>query len=253
MASKTKYPQAEITQINVGVEQLLDVLYCQEHEAFYIAVPQLARRFQFDRNQATRTLKRLLGEGFQFDHKFRTPLNPKAINAIQLSQYEKVVTELAFNRNDLAKTEVRAMAGLSYVQLASDSFGIVFDASDRAAWMKRRREGKLSRLTTTDAVKLELKRTGKDDSPNAKWSYKNWSDRTYKHLFGATAKQLREHCNLPNTATPRDYLSEKALLLLQNFEEHLGRDVERLGLTLKESYHRTVQCYDPMPAHLIFK
>ena len=252
MAAKSKFPQADIAQINVGVEQLLDVLYCSEYQAFYVAVSQLAQRFLFDKNQASRELKALLGKGFQFD-KFKTKLNPKAVNAIQLAQYEIVVAKLDRKGNELAQAERDAMAGLAYVQLASDAFGIIFDASDRAAWMKARRAGVKSRLETTDAVKLELVRTGKVDSPNAKWAYARWTDNTYKHLFGATAKQMREYKNLPKTATPRDYLSEKAILRLTHFEESLGKGVERLGLTLEESFKRAVQCYDPMPEHLIFK
>lgn len=252
MAAKSKFPQADIAQINVGVEQLLDVLYCQEHQAFYIAVPQLAQRFQFLKNNATREVKTALGGDLQL-LKFRTKLNPRAVNAIQLAQYQKLVTRLALKGNALAMEELEAMAGLSYIQLASDAFGIIFDASDRAAWMKARRAGVKSRLETTDAVKLELVRTGKVDSPNAKWAYARWTDNTYKHLFGATAKQMREYRGLPKTATPRDYLSEEAILRLTHFEESLGKGVERLGLTLEESFKRAVRCYDPMPEHLIFK
>lgn len=253
MTSKTKYPQAEITQVNVGVVQLLDVLYCQEHEAFYIAVPQLADRFQIDRNQATRTLKRLLGAGFQIDHKFRTRLHPKAVNAIPLSQYEIVVAKLDRKGNLLAQAERDEMAGLSYIQLACDAFGLIFDASDRAEWMKRRREGIIARHSATDAMKLDSERKGKADSPNAHWKYKNCTDRIYKHLYGMNAKQMRELLGISGSETPREYFSEAALYRLQSFEERLGVDVERLGLTFEESFERAAQCYDLMPAHLIFK
>lgn len=250
--TKSIVPYADVTEINVGVESALEVLYCQDDKAFYIAVPQLAQRFSFPIKHASRDLKALLGKDFSF-LKFRTKLNSKAVNAIKLAHYEIVVAKLDRKGNEIAQAERDAMAGLSYIQLASDAFGIIFDATDRAAWMKARRAGVKSRLETTDAVKLELVRTGKVDSPNSKWAYARWTDNTYKHLFGATAKQMREFKGLAKTATPRDYLSEDAILRLTHFEEQLGKGVERLGLTLEESFNRAVQCYDPMPEHLIFK
>jgi hypothetical protein len=42
---------------------------------------QICALFQFDKRQASRSLKALLGSDFQFD-KIKTVLHPKAINAI---------------------------------------------------------------------------------------------------------------------------------------------------------------------------
>jgi hypothetical protein len=56
---------------------------CRQQWRFFSAVPQLSEIFQFAKDHASRDLKAILGEGFQFA-KMKTKLNPKAVNAIRL-------------------------------------------------------------------------------------------------------------------------------------------------------------------------
>lgn len=123
---------AEITQVNFGAFQIEGLM--DEKGDYYIAVPQVAALFQFDSNQASRKIKALLGKGFQFDT-CKTKLNPKAVNAIPIDEFEKLLLELVLKGNQKAIELSRALIGLSLHQLFSDAFGIQFEVADRQRWL----------------------------------------------------------------------------------------------------------------------
>jgi hypothetical protein len=85
---------AQITEVKIG-HLSLEGLYANDNQ-FYVAVPQLSEKFQFAKDHASRDLKALLGEDFQFA-KIKTKLHSKAINAIAVKDFELVVFELAMN------------------------------------------------------------------------------------------------------------------------------------------------------------
>lgn len=93
--------------------------------------------FSFDKNQASRDFKALLGAGFQFD-KVKSVLHPKAVNAVTLPVFEKIMFELALKGNQGAIEMSRALIGLSLHQLFSDAFGQKFEAEDRQRWLQTR-------------------------------------------------------------------------------------------------------------------
>ena len=127
--------KAQITQVAIGnfsIEGLMD-----ETGTFYVAVPQIADRFSFAKNQASRDLKALLGADFQF-LKLKTPLNSKSVNAVSLPEFEKIMFELALKGNQGAIEMSRALIGLSLHQLFSDAFGQKFEAEDRQRWLQTR-------------------------------------------------------------------------------------------------------------------
>ena len=108
-----------------------------ENGKYYVAVPQIADRFQLAKNQASRDIKALLKADFQFD-KLKSPLNPKGVNAIPLELFERIVLELVIKGNQGAIELSRALIGLSLHQLFCDSFGIKFEAEDRQRWLQTR-------------------------------------------------------------------------------------------------------------------
>lgn len=130
---------AEITNVQIGVLTIEGLL--ADNGAFYVAVPQIADRFQLDSNQASRAIKPLLGAGFQFD-KIKTPLNPKAVNAVKLSDFERLVAKLDRSGNIFAQQFRDDLVGLSLHQLFCDSFGIKFEAEDRQRWLQERQTHK---------------------------------------------------------------------------------------------------------------
>ena len=102
--------KAEITEVQIGVLKIQGLM--SEDGDFGVAVPQVTERFQINKNQASRDLKALLGKGFQFD-KWKTPLNPKAVNVIPLDSFQTLVRELDKRGNKAASDFVDSLFGLS--------------------------------------------------------------------------------------------------------------------------------------------
>jgi len=95
-----------------------------------------AEKFQFPIKHASRDLKAILGEGFQFP-KWKSDLNPKAVNVLTLEQFNQLAFELALKGNVQAIEFMRDLSGLSLHQLFSDAFGQKFEAEDRQSWQER--------------------------------------------------------------------------------------------------------------------
>lgn len=123
---------AEITQVNFGAFEIKGLM--DENGDYYVAVTQVADLFQIDSNQASRKVKALLGKGFQFAT-FKTKLHPKAVNAIPIKEFEKLLIELVLKGNSKAIELSRALIGLSLHQLFSDAFGIQFEIEERHRWL----------------------------------------------------------------------------------------------------------------------
>jgi hypothetical protein len=102
-----------------------------------LIVPQLSEIFQFAKDHASRDLKAILGEGFQFA-KMKTKLHPKAVNAIRLVDFERLVFELSLKGNTQAQLIARSLIGLSLQQLLCDAFGLKFEQEDRQQWLAQR-------------------------------------------------------------------------------------------------------------------
>ena len=75
--------KANVSKVKIGpivLDGLMD-----DNGLFYVGVPQITEQFSFDKNQASRDIKILMGEDFDFV-KLITPLNSKEINAMTLEQ-----------------------------------------------------------------------------------------------------------------------------------------------------------------------
>lgn len=114
-----------------------------EDNGFYVGVPQVTEQFQIATGQASRDIKALLCNGFQFD-KLKTPLNPKAINAIPLDKFEVLILELALRGNPTAIDFSRMLIGLSLHQLFADAFKVKFEQEERQEFLRWRQ------ITRTD-------------------------------------------------------------------------------------------------------
>lgn len=142
--------KAEITEVQIGVLKIQGLM--SEDGDFGVAVPQVTERFQINKNQASRDLKALLGKGFQFD-KWKTPLNPKAVNVIPLDSFQTLVRELDKRGNKAASDFVDSLFGLSLHQLFCDAFGRKFEAQDRQVWLTTRYATKHDFRSLTDRLK----------------------------------------------------------------------------------------------------
>lgn len=142
--------KAEITEVSIGILKIQGLM--SENGEFGVAVPQVTEKFRFNKNQASRDLKALLGKDFQFD-KWKTPLNPKAVNVISLDYFQTLVRELDKRGNKAASEFVDALFGLSLHQLFCDAFGRKFEAQDRQAWLTTRYSTKHDFRPLTDLLK----------------------------------------------------------------------------------------------------
>ena len=106
---------AEIAQVKVGAIEFQGLKF--PDGSYGIAVPQIANLFSISVNHASRDFKALLGCDFQYIQA-KTSLNPKAVKALTLYDFEKLTLELAFKKqNVVAESLVRALFGLSFHQL----------------------------------------------------------------------------------------------------------------------------------------
>ncbi len=188
MASSIK---AQIAIVNLGHIQIEGLL--GSDGKFYVAVPQIAEYFQFDKNQASRDIKVLLGGGFQFD-KATTPLNPKAVNIVSLDQFHRVLAEIAFKGNVLAQEVLRDMSALGLHQLFCDAFGIQLDAEDRAKWLQLRLEAKSLFWELTGQIKVWIQ-CRECTAPEFTY-YSNAFDCLNLQLFGKKSKTIREELSI---------------------------------------------------------
>ena len=151
--------KAEITTVSLGAISFQGLM--NEDGEFGIAVPQIAEEFQFPNKHASRQLKTLLGKDFQFS-KWKTPLNPKPVNVLDLVGFEKLIFEMALKGNPTAITVSRALIGLSLHQLFSDAFGLKFEKEDRQKWLTTRLATKHDFRPLTDQLKRYGFTEGKD-------------------------------------------------------------------------------------------
>jgi hypothetical protein len=196
---------------------------------FYIAIPQVADLFQFDKNQASRDLKRLLGKSFQFD-KVQSPLNPKAVNAIPLNLFEKLLFELALKGNQFAIDMSRDLIGLSLKQLFNDAAGREFDKQARQEHLKVRQESKVTRKTLQQIIAEYIDRNNLQGTDQAKWFYSNATNKLYRLLFGADNKKLKAILSCTNQEGVRDLMSTQDLLDVERIENLAMKYISQMNI-----------------------
>ncbi|NEP69000.1 hypothetical protein [Moorena sp. SIO3A5] len=124
---------AQVAQITLGGGHKIQGLWHPGFDDFGVAAPQLAKLFQFDSSQASRTIKRLLGKDFQFDS-WQSELNPDKVNVVLVKDFEKIIWDWMFyepKRKDdvlipgikIAKEIGKDIFGMGLVERFRDGFG----------------------------------------------------------------------------------------------------------------------------------
>jgi len=214
--------KAVIAQINLGALAIEGLML--PDGSFAIGVSQLEALNLVRQNQASRDVKALLGESFQFD-KAKSELNPKPVNIIKLPDFEKLVSKLAQAGNKPAIDLCVLLIGLSLHQLFCDGFNVKFETNERQEWLKARLVGKQVRRTLTDAIAEYLERNNCSPSER-KYMYANVSDRLNRLLFGASAKQLCENYQCGRD-TLRNQFDSKEIKNIGRLEDYAMRLVDR--------------------------
>jgi hypothetical protein len=231
---------AIVTTVKLGSLEFEGLMFTDG--SYGIAAPQVSVLFQFANEHASRSIKSLLGEGFQFA-KAKTSLNPKAVNILQLVEFERLLLELALNGNQQAINITRSLVGLSLTQLYSDAFEQQFDIDDRQLYLKSRLASKVTRRNQTDAIKDYLDRHPEKSDNYKSFIYSMVSDLVNKAVFGVTAKQLRTQRNLPSTQLLRDTHSPEHLTLIERIEDFAMRLIDKQDIEPIEATKEAITFY----------
>lgn len=230
----------ELAKVKIGireVEGLLDV----STGTFYVAVTQIADQFHFDRIQASRDIKAMMGASFQFV-KAKTKLHPKAVNVVSLAQYELIVAKLDRKGNKIAQEFRDELVGLSLTQLFSDAFGIKFEEEDRQEYLRKRQSQKEVRLKETGCVDRWMTRHASEVSVNyRKWIWCNISDSVNLALTGKKASYWRKELNLKDDCLLRDYWNISVLSDIENIEELASKLIDKKDVEPKEAIKKAIE------------
>lgn len=98
--------KAVVATIDLGFEKIEGLMLPDGNYA--VAIPQLAELFSFPNKHASRDIKALLGNSFQFP-KTKSELHPKEVNILLLPQVTKVIYLLAKKGNAIANELMLAL------------------------------------------------------------------------------------------------------------------------------------------------
>lgn len=112
--------KAVVSKVDLGFTEIEGLML--PDGTYAVAVPQVADIFQIDKNQASRTLKSLLGKDFQFDTA-KSELNPKAVNILTITQVTKVIYLLSLKGDEKAKELMLALVEEGLDRRFSKAFG----------------------------------------------------------------------------------------------------------------------------------
>lgn len=170
MAEKDKIVHGVLAKVSIG-DLVVDgicfadsVVFDGEKipEKYGVAIPQIFELFGGDQGlklsrpkDATRTLKRLMGESFKSRHFRVKELNTKNVNVVSLNCFQQIVTALDRQGNKKAQFFRDLLFGLSLRQLFADAFGEKFEKEERQQWLMLRQETKDTFRPLTDQLKAQ--------------------------------------------------------------------------------------------------
>ena len=223
---KNKPQKAIVATIYIGNKEV-EVLQLPDG-SFAIAIAQIWRLFEFSvqPTDASRTIKRLLGKGFQYSRVY-SELNPKKVNTVDLKTFELIIALLDRKGNKKAQDFRDDLVGLSLYQLSCDAFNIKFEKEERQNWLKSRQQGKLTRRTLTDAIQDYINANADQLSDKyERFVYNNCSNAVNKIVFGRNAKKLRESWKCTEL---RDAMTFEELSHIDSVERLAVRLIDELG------------------------
>lgn len=171
--------KAKVAQVDFGFTKIEGLRL--PNGDYRMGVSQVAILLQFDRNQASRDVRTLLGKGFQFD-KTKSELNPKPVNTIKISDFMIILVELTGKGNPIAKELLLALAEESIERRFNHAFDVKCSEDEYNERLKIRIERIEARIVYTDVLmKRHLELYG--SKPVAE-DYKKWTVMVNKFLYG---------------------------------------------------------------------
>lgn len=228
--------KAMVAQVNFGFTQIEGLML--PNGGYAISATQVAEKFQFDQNQASRSIKRILGNDFQFDQT-TSELNPKKVNVLSIEQFSKLVVELNGRGDKAAKAFIEAALFESIERRFDAAFGVVVSERERNDLLKARFEGVMTRRTLTDAIKDYGIRNDKSEGYK-KFVYPNVTECLNKALFGKSAKELQSDRKCKTT---RDGLVKSEVIDLDHCERTAMLLIDRRNVEPLEAMKQAVALY----------
>jgi hypothetical protein len=185
---------------------------------YAIAVSQLYALGLIRQNKASKVLKALLGNSFQFK-KTISELNPRAVNIISLLDFEKLLIKLDRKGHKPAQDLRDELISSSFHQVFSEAFRQKVEKDENLQWLKERQDGKYMRRTFTDSIKDYIENNPQLSNNDKTWIYSNASDTLNKLMFGRTAKQLCQSYQCKKGQL-RDQFERKDIIGIRRLEEY---------------------------------
>lgn len=216
--------KARISTVKLGtlsIQGLMDDQLGHDGQPiFYVSASQTAELFQLDKTIATRAVKTLLEADSQLV-KIKTNLNPNAVNALTLRDFETVLAKLSFKGNPIAQSMVLALTGLALHQVFCDSFCVEFEKEDRQLWLSLRQESKDLFWGVTSGIQDWMAQRECSAPPHV--YYSTTIDNANIVLFGKRSKQIKEELGIGKNALIRDNFGKVAIRNLNAMQDTIAR------------------------------
>lgn len=127
---------AKVAIVRFGKIEIEGLLF--EDGSLGVAIPQLARLDFVPPNRSQKQIEALLGISLPSHRKAKTDINSKAVNTIDLLDFERILRKLDKSNHPVAESMADALIGLSLQQLFSDAFDIEFEKIQRQTFLATR-------------------------------------------------------------------------------------------------------------------
>lgn len=236
----SKAPRAQVATVLVGIIELEGIM--TPGGEFFVALPQVSDLFAVPQKNASRDIKALLGNGFQF-LKVNTVLNPKAVNVLSLEWFNTLVYRLAFNGNRDAQTFVESLGHLGLYQRFCDTFGRELEAQERQAFLELRMQSIATRNELEDAIAWHC-RTHEVSDNYAKFIYINATQALWKGTHGKIRKAIAEEHGLTTGGDLRSVLTSRELNDIERVESVAAHLILNRGFEPVEAVNSAIDRID---------
>jgi hypothetical protein len=206
-----KLSKAKVAKVKLGDFEIEALM--MPNGDYRVGVSQVANVFDFSVKNSSRDIKALLGSEVEFS-KVKSEINPKPVNTISVSEFNKVVMFLAFKGDPIARDLMLTLSDLSMTEVFNDAFEVANTAETRQQFLKARFFGKVQRRKFTDSVQKYQQLHGYE----SKLEYARLTNIIYMALWGRTASQLEIELGKP----VRDHLDPESLHRLEKVEDLAG-------------------------------
>lgn len=170
--------KAVVATVDLGFAKIQGLML--PNGSYAVAVPQLADVFSFPNKHASRDIKALLGNGFQFP-KAKSELHSKEVNILLVPQVSKLVYLLAVKGNSIANEFMLALVEEGLDRRFSKAFNQRVTEEEYQERIALRMKRLQARKLWTDVLRdRSMLLFGISPTPN---NYRDWTVKVNERLF----------------------------------------------------------------------